>query len=1271
MLSTDSEKGNMGIKLVASITDREVKQRVYTIISSLTADYWLLRNDLTPYAEASQLESNWFDLISFLNWYAHNFNPRNYIEVGVRRGRSIAQVLVESPETKAYGFDIWIENYAGVDNPGPEFVVSELKKLGVNNQPTLIRGNSHETLPSFFANPENPQEFDLINIDGDHSYSGAKMDLDIAFAHLAPGGAVVFDDIRHHAHPELGGLWNEYKSKYKDYLFIEDSYGTGTGVAFKPPFTKLSELNDFNHEKSEQRLVKKIVKPGMVVFDIGANVGDYSSLLSKLVGESGKVYAFEPTSSIFQKLQARLTKSNYNNTYIFKKAVYSEDTRIELHEFPDEYSAWNSIGKPKMQNPQRKTEYVPIVKTELVEAIALDSFCKEREIEKIDYLKLDVEGAESDALKGMVELLREKAIGFIQFEISQKMLEGLNRTAKETFDILIEHGYECHRIEGDGEIGEKVIDSYSFYENYIAFRELPIHFFTIVLNGEPFIRYHIEVFKQLPCKWHWHIVEGVADLKHDTAWSLKLGGEISDDIHRNGRSNDGTTKYLDELAQLYPDNVTIYRQPEGVFWDGKREMTNAPLANIREDCLLWQVDVDELWTVEQLCIAQKMFILHPEKTAAFFWCWYFVGENLVISTRNCYAENPQYEWLRVWRFKPGYFWAAHEPPILVEPLTDGEFRNVAAINHFRHEETEKQGLVFQHFAYVMQNQLQFKERYYGYKNALSHWQALQSQTEYPVKLREYLPWVGDETMVDTTQSCGVVPIARKDLQSNSWRFVQPGEENEKQSPILIVDGVFFQQYNTGIARVWRSLLEEWAANGFAKHIVVLDRAGTAPKVPGIWYRDVPAYDEGRTEADREMLQQVCDAEGAELFISTYYTTPLSTPSVLMVHDMIPEVMGWDLNKPMWREKHRAIAQASAYIAVSENTARDLVKVFPQISPESVTVAHNGVKKTFIPASPAEVNSLRTKYGIGKPYFLVVGVGNYKNTILFLQAFAQLHSKTGFEIVFTAQGSLLQDELRTYTSGCVVHILRLSDRELAAAYGGAVALVYPSKYEGFGLPVLEALRCGCPVITCRNASIPEVAGEAAIYVSDSDANDLANALCDVQKPEIRRSLIAAGLEQAKKFSWSKTAQTVSDVLIEATLVRLNLREINLIIFPDWSQSEENLGTSLSAVIEAIASHPDKGRMTLLICTEGMLPEDANLFISGVAMNLLLQSDLDVTEGPEISIIGQLPEIQWQAMIDRIHAIVRLENENKDAISDAVLAKIITVTVGELSKLSFVD
>ncbi|MBE9096150.1 glycosyltransferase family 4 protein [Tychonema sp. LEGE 07203] len=470
--------------------------------------------------------------------------------------------------------------------------------------------------------------------------------------------------------------------------------------------------------------------------------------------------------------------------------------------------------------------------------------------------------------------------------------------------------------------------------------------------------------------------------------------------------------------------------------------------------------------------------------------------------------------------------------------------------------------------------------------------------------------------------------------------------------VIVIDGVFFQLYKTGIARVWRSLLEEWAVTNFAECIVVFDRAGTAPKIPGIKYRSISPYDYNATIADREMLQQVCDEEGADLFISTYYTTPLSTLSVFMAYDMIPEVLGANFDEPMWQEKHRGIRHASSYISISQNTACDLVKFFPHIPSNLITVAHCGVANNFSPASLEEVNCFKIKYGISKPYFILVGAGSgYKNANLFFQAFAQLYTRQGFEIVCTGSGILLSPEFRASTWGSTVHMLQLSDEELRLAYSGAIALVYPSKYEGFGMPVLEAIACGCPVITCPNSSIPEVAGEAALYVNDDDVDGLADALCEVQKPKVRDSLIAAGLEQSKEFSWSKMAKKVSSALIDATLLCLNLQDINLIVFPDWSQPEESLGLELEQVLRAIATHPDKSKMTLLVDTTNISEEDADLALSSVAMNLLMAEDLDVSDGPEIVPIGQLSEMQQSVLMPRLHGRIILENENKEAIAQA--------------------
>jgi hypothetical protein len=275
----------------------------------------------------------------------------------------------------------------------------------------------------------------------------------------------------------------------------------------------------------------------------------------------------------------------------------------------------------------------------------------------------------------------------------------------------------------------------------------------------------------------------------------------------------------------------------------------------------------------------------------------------------------------------------------------------------------------------------------------------------------------------------------------------------------------------------------------------------------------------------------------------------------------------------------------------------------------------------------------------------------------------LPTRSGFELVSTGNRAWFDEEWRNDTRGTVVHTLQLSDEELRLAYAGAVALVYPSKYEGFGLPVLEALACGCPVITTPNASLPEVAGEAAIYVKDDDVEGMADALCEVQKPTVRKSLIAKGLEQAKKFSWTKMAEIVSSALIEATLLPLKLQEINFIIFPDWTQAEEELGWELQQVIEKVATHPERDRITLLVDTTGISEEDANLLLSGVVMNLLMEEDIDVSESAEISLVGQLAPIQWEALRSRLQARIILKYENEQAIAKTGLDNLPTFSLDQ--------
>ena len=352
-------------------------------------------------------------------------------------------------------------------------------------------------------------------------------------------------------------------------------------------------------------------------------------------------------------------------------------------------------------------------------------------------------------------------------------------------------------------------------------------------------------------------------------------------------------------------------------------------------------------------------------------------------------------------------------------------------------------------------------------------------------------------------------------------------------PKIVIDGVFFQIGRSGIARVWLKLLHHWVAQGFASQVVVVDRNHTAPRVPGVAYRDAPAFMYGNDAADRQALQDICDQEGATLFISTYYTFPVSTPSAMLVYDMIPEVLGWNLQEPMWQQKQRAMQLATYFSAISENSARDTRRHLgrPDLP---VRVAYTGTD--FKPATPSAIDAFKAKHQLQRPYFLISGSrSNYKNVSLFFKAFATLGDERARYGIVCTGGGQIEPEFAAQAGAADLRVLILDDDEMQCAYSGAISLVYPSLYEGFGLPILEAMACDCPVITTHASSMPEVGGDVPLYlrIDGTEADQLRAHLHTVQDPATRQAMIEAGRVQATKFRWDEMAVTMRDFLEQAS------------------------------------------------------------------------------------------------------------------------------------------
>jgi glycosyltransferase involved in cell wall biosynthesis len=401
-------------------------------------------------------------------------------------------------------------------------------------------------------------------------------------------------------------------------------------------------------------------------------------------------------------------------------------------------------------------------------------------------------------------------------------------------------------------------------------------------------------------------------------------------------------------------------------------------------------------------------------------------------------------------------------------------------------------------------------------------------------------------------------------------------------PRIVIDGVIFQYQASGIARVWAALLEEWAKSGFIDRVVFLDRGGRGvPQIPGLRSQKFVLHDYARTGADSLALERTCRELDADLFVSTYYTTPTATSSFFVGHDMIPEIIGADLSQEVWREKRRAILHAAARLMVSGNSARDLERIYglPQ---GSTHVAHNGVWRSFYRPSPQEIVSLRKKYGLSdRPYVLMVGervgVRGSKNGELLFKAIARLPDPSQFTLVCVGGSAVIESRLAALAPKTCTIRLRLDDDDLRAAYRGAHAVCYPSRYEGFGMPVLEAMACGAPVITCRNSSISEIAGDAAIFVGEDDADGAAQAIERLCDPSVREAFIARGAAQAAKFSFADMARNVADALIGThhRILSGELARPNGV----WQDLRETLQTSQSPKVFGLVLRQELRRRAL--------------------------------------------------------------------------------------------
>jgi len=286
---------------------------------------------------------------------------------------------------------------------------------------------------------------------------------------------------------------------------------------------------------------------------------------------------------------------------------------------------------------------------------------------------------------------------------------------------------------------------------------------------------------------------------------------------------------------------------------------------------------------------------------------------------------------------------------------------------------------------------------------------------------------------------------------------------------------------------------------------------------------------------------------ADVFLSPdgYLSLRTNVPQIGVIHDLNFEHYPEDLPKPARDYLQRYFPlfakKAKHLLTVSEYSKQDIVDTYG-VEPKKITVAHNGGSEKFAPINPAVREQIRKEYTGGKPYFICVGALHpRKNINRLLLAFDTFKTETDSEVQLLIVGAPLfkgsgpYETLDKLTHKSAVHFSGHVDfNQLTLLMGSALALTFVSYFEGFGIPMVEAMRAETPILAGNLTSLPEVGGDAAIYVDPFDISSIKDGLIRIATDEdLRNKLIESGRERAKNFTWDRSAAIIWNTIIDQT------------------------------------------------------------------------------------------------------------------------------------------
>jgi glycosyltransferase involved in cell wall biosynthesis len=368
--------------------------------------------------------------------------------------------------------------------------------------------------------------------------------------------------------------------------------------------------------------------------------------------------------------------------------------------------------------------------------------------------------------------------------------------------------------------------------------------------------------------------------------------------------------------------------------------------------------------------------------------------------------------------------------------------------------------------------------------------------------------------------------------------------------------------NRGIGQCERyvlpSLLKLLASAGCQGQVILAKDGGLPDPPTGFEYLRLPSPRD--MSPLRFVAEQVCVpfwSRGADVFLSLESVFPIcpiwASRKIVVIHGLhvmrhmispekYPEDYSWRYKAWANWAHRRAVETADRVIAVSKFTADEIHHLF-HVPPERIRTIPNGVDhERFRPIrEPAILDRLRVRYSLPESFYLYVGpYSTNKNLWLVVEAYAGRRNQRDIVrpvvvVGDTRRAALYSSTLNRIEQAGLGHLFRFLGSvgvdELAALYSMAHALIYPSLYEAFGLPPLEAMACATPVIASNRTAIPEVVGDAALLIDPTNPSALIEALNQVQDESVRADLVAKGLKRAQEFTWERTARKMAEVVLQ--------------------------------------------------------------------------------------------------------------------------------------------